>query len=161
MEEVRSILEWTQMNMTDLKAVYVPTTQNHLADNLSRNFLSNNEWSLSCQAFSLITKNRGIPDIDLATATENTKCQRYLSRAAYPSAEEIDCLKHLWNFQLGYIFPPTPVIARFLFLLKRSTSTVIAVIPFWPRRPWITMPMQMNTENPLPLPVTPDLLFQD
>lgn len=108
----------------------------------------------------LITQTWGMPDIDLAITPANAKCQRYLSRTPFPSAEVIDCLKHPWNFRLGYIFPPTPLIARFLLRLKRSTSTVLAVIPFWPRRPWFTTLLQLSIENPLLLPITADFHFQ-
>lgn len=130
MEEVCLILEWAQLNLTDPRAVYVPGVKNQLADDLSRNFLSNNEWSLNRRVFSLITQTWGMPYIDLASTPAKAKCQRYLTRASYRSAEGIDCLQNPWDFRLGYVFPPTPLIASFLLRLKRSTSTVIAVIPF-------------------------------
>lgn len=159
MKEVRPILEWAQVHLTDLKATYVPGIQNQLADDLSRIFVSNNEWSLSPQAFALITCKWGIPDIDLAATPEN-KCLRFSARNDYPTAAGIDCLRHPWEFHLGYIFPPIPLIARFLARLRNSTSTVIAVLPFWPRRPWFTTILQLNTEEPLPLPLSPNLLSQ-
>lgn len=40
----------------------------------------------------------------------------------------------------------------------QKINMVIAGIPFWPRRPWFTTLLQLNTENPLPLSITPDLL---
>ena len=56
LEEVRPILEWAQVHLLDLRAVNVPAAQNFLADYLSRETLSNNEWSLNHHAFSLLTK---------------------------------------------------------------------------------------------------------
>ncbi|XP_077306677.1 ubiquitin-conjugating enzyme E2 U isoform X1 [Lithobates pipiens] len=160
MEEVRPILEWAQVHLTDLRAVYVPATQNALAKYLSRKSLSNNEWSLSPQIFSLLTETWGTPEIDLAATPLNTKCHRFLSRNPSPSAEGIDCLIHPWNFKLGYIFPPTPLIARFLSRLRRSSVTIIAVIPFWPRRPWFTTLLQLSVQPPILLPLEPDLFSQ-
>lgn len=160
MREVRPVFEWAQLNLSGLTAAYVPGVQNQLADSLSRTFVSNNEWALSHQAFTLITQTWGIPDIDLAATPVNTKCQRYLARIPFPSAEGTDCLQHDWNFRLGYIFPPTPLIPRFLLRLKRSKATVLAVLPFWPRRPWFTTLLQLSTAEPLTLPMTADILSQ-
>lgn len=70
MEEVCPILDWAQIYLTDLRAVYVPEAHNMLADYLSRELLSNNEWSLSHQAFSLLTEVWGI---DLTS--DLNKCQ--------------------------------------------------------------------------------------
>lgn len=158
MEEVRPIIEWAQVHLMDLKVIYISAVQKQLADDLSRIFISNNEWSLNLQVFALLTRKWGIPDMDLAATPENSKCSRFLSRATYPTAAGIDCLHHPWSFHLGYIFPPISLIARFLARLRRWTSIVIAVLPFWPRRPWFATILQLNTEEPFPLPVTPDLL---
>lgn len=160
LQEVRPVLEWAQVNLLSLRAIYVPGVQNVLADSLSRNFTSNHEWSLNPQAYALISRTWGSPEIDLAATPENAKCRRFLSRIPFPLAEGANCLLHPWNFQLGYIFPPTPLIARFLLRLKESSALVVAVIPFWPRRPWFTTLMQLNTADPLPLPLSPDLLSQ-
>lgn len=54
MREVRPIFEWAQLYLTDLRAVYVPAAQNRLVDDLSRTIISNKEWCLSSQAFSLL-----------------------------------------------------------------------------------------------------------
>lgn len=160
MREVGPVMQWAQLNLQDLKAAYIPGIQNELADSLSRTFVSNSEWCLSPQAFALICQTWGHPDIDLAATPENRKCQRFLSRNPFPSAEGTDCLQHTWNFRLGYIFPPTPLIAKFLLRLKHSAALVLAVIPFWPRRPWFTTLLQLSTADPIPLPVTTDLLTQ-
>ena len=56
-EEVRPIVEWAQVHLLDLNAVYVPAAQNVLADYLSRESLSNNEWSLNHRAFPLLRRH--------------------------------------------------------------------------------------------------------
>lgn len=122
---MREVFEWAQLNLSGLTAAYVPGVQNQLADSLSRTFVSNNEWALSHQAFTLITQTWGIPDIDLAATPVNT-----------------------------------PLIPRFLLRLKRSKATVLAVLPFWPRRPWFTTLLQLSTAEPLTLPMTADILSQ-
>lgn len=117
-------------------------------------FLSNNKLSQSPQTTFLLWWD--ILEIDLAATPMNTKCPMFLTRILYPEAEGIDCLYHPCKFSLGYIFPPIPIIARFFTRLRRSSNTVIAVIPFWPR----TMLLQLSEEAPIPLVVTPDLLSQ-
>lgn len=159
MQEVHPILDWAQIHLEDLKAVYVPAVQNQLADDLSRMFISNNDWSLSHQAFSILTNKWSIPDIDLA-ATPMNKCAKFLARVTNPTASRVNCLHQQWRFCLGYILTPIPLIARFQARRRNSTSTVIVVIPFWLRRLWFTTILQLNTEDPLPLPVTPDLFSQ-
>ena len=153
-------MEWAQAHLLDLRAVYVPAAQNTLADFLGRELRSNNEWSLNLREFSILTEAWGTPEIDLAATPANAKCVKFLSRVPFPTAEGTDCLLHPWDFNLGYIFPPTPLIARFLSRLRRSSVTVIAVIPFWPRRPWFTTLLQLNTRPPIHLPVSADLLHQ-
>ena len=153
-------MERAQVHLLDLWAVYVPATQNSLANYLSRETLSNNEWSLNQQVFSILTKTCGIPEVDLAATPKNSKCQRFLSRAHFPSAEGTNCLALPWSFELGYIFLPTSRITRFLSRLRRSSATVIVLIPFRPRRPWFTTLLQLGTRPPIHLPVTWDLIHQ-
>lgn len=139
---------------------YLPGPQNSVADQLSRSHLSSHEWSLNQEVFSMLVDLWGQPQVDLFATPANTKFSRFMMRFQCCQAEATNALICPWNFSLGYAYPPQPLISRFLQRMAEFLGTVIAVLPFWPRRPWIAALLQLSQEPPFLLPPQPDLLIQ-
>lgn len=108
----------------------------------------------------LIHRWWGLPQIDLFVSHNNSKLQRFLSRFLQPQAEGTDALVAPWNCNLAYSFPSTSLITRFLLRLLREQVAVIAILLFWPQRPWFPLAIHLSRQHPIPLPVFPHLLVQ-
>lgn len=158
--EVAPILAWAEENLVNLRATYLPAPQNHLADRLSREFINNNEWSLDNGVFRWICQQWGNPQWDLFASPQNAKTPLFFTRCPARESAGVDALVQPWSFRVGYAFPPTPLILRFLQRLTGEEVTILAVIPYWPRRPWFTLLTQLSLCNPLALPKMHNLLSQ-
>lgn len=159
MEEVRPILEWAQVHLADLKAIYVTAIQNQLADDLSRIFII--EQRVVPQSSSLSSPYLQMVNSRYGSGGNSREQQMSLipSEGRLSNSSRDRLSSPPMGISPGlYFSPPIPLIAIFLARLRNSTSTVIAVLPFWLRRPWFATVLQLNTEEPLPLPVSPDLL---
>lgn len=160
LQEVEPIMSWAQKNLKDLTATYVPGVQNVQADFLSRRLLDNNEWSLHEEVFKWILSLGFLPEVDLFASPCNKKMARYYSRYRDPQAYGVDALTEKWWFNRAYAFPPTPIILQFLKRLRAETAEVLAIIPYWPNRPWFPLLTLLSVRDPIPLPSRPDLLSQ-
>lgn len=75
----KDIWHWCQEKNIFLVASYISSKDNWKADRESRILSTETEWSLSLDAFDKITKNLGVPEIDLFASSINYKCQRFVS----------------------------------------------------------------------------------
>lgn len=98
----------------------------------------------------------GLPQIEIFNFPINLKLTRFL----HSKAEGMDALVFPWNCSLTYAFPPTSLIMRFLLRLIRENTLVIAILPYWPRRPWLFLAIHLSIKKPNSLPVLPCLLLQ-
>ncbi|XP_041435826.1 uncharacterized protein LOC121399363 [Xenopus laevis] len=160
LQEVSQILSWAEKHNATLSAIYIPGLENWEADYLSRQTLDPGEWSLKQEVFTLITERWGIPEIDLMASRVNRKVQQFMSRCRDPLALAVDAMTAPWEFQLGYAFPPLPLLPRLIGRIQRENHTVILIAQHWPRRAWFSDLINLTREDPLPLPNLPDLLSQ-
>lgn len=160
LREVEPIMLWAKKNVLDLRAMYLPGRLNTEADTLSRKFLDNNEWALHPQVFHQIANLWDPPQVDLFATPGNAKLTRFVSRLPYTQAEEVDALSCPWRFTTAYAFPPRPLIFKFLLRLLRETVQVLAVLPYWPKRPWFPLAMRLSVSSPIRIHPFPQLLTQ-
>lgn len=55
---------------------------------------------------------------------------------------------------------PTPIVLQFLQRLRWEEVEVIAIIPYWPNRPWFPLLTLLSFRELVPLPLKMDLLSQ-
>lgn len=160
LREVEPIMNWAQKNLSNISAVYIPGVQNVQADYLSHVQVDNNEWSLHKEVFEWLLTLGVSPEVDLFASPCNYKLTKYYSRFRDPQAYGIDALTDRWRFNKAYAFPPVPVILQFLRRLRTEEVEVMAVIPFWPNRPWFPLLTLLSYRESIPLPLRADLLSQ-
>lgn len=160
LQEVEPIMVWAQKNLINLTATYVPGILNVQADFLSRVHLDNNEWSLHEDVFKWILTLGISPEVDLFASPYNKKLARYYTRFRDPQAYGIDALTEHWWFHRAYAFPPTPIIFQFLQRLRWEEVEIVAIIPYWPNRPWFPLLSLLSFREPVLLPTRTDLLSQ-
>jgi hypothetical protein len=153
------LLLWAEGKGITLSAVHIPGVDNAIADSLSRGLtVAPTEWSLNQQVAQRVFQIFGEPVVDLFASRTNKILPVYCSRTRDEAAYAQDALSISWEGMVAYAFPPIPVIPLALQKMCREESLIILIAPFWPRRPWFPMIMQLLVDVPLILPPHPDLL---
>ena len=118
-------------------ATYIPGSINTEADFMSRHFTDNTEWVLNQHIFEKITDTWGHPEIDMFASRLNHKVNKYVSWGKDPSALYTDAFTVDWDeWELIYLFPPFSLIAKCLRRIRRTSATVILIVPEWSGQSW-------------------------
>lgn len=155
------IFQWAESNLASISAIHLKGELNNTADFLSRQQVSNQEWSLHPEVFDYIAAYWGKPVVDLFANKENAKVPHFCS--LYPGDQPlaVDTLQTPWTFSLAYAFPPLHLIPRVLAKFLAEETCLILVALFWPKRPWFTTLLRLTDQPPLRLPCGQDLLSQE
>ena len=158
---VWELLHWAKTNNVVIKARHIAGKLNVLADRLSRRFL-HTEWSLNPNVFKAILKTyqNHPPIIDLFATRWNHQLPLIYSPVYDPLALGADALSQSWENLAAYAFPPSPLIPLVLKKILAEQCVVILIAPFWPRRTWFSMILELLIELPLEIPQVRNLLRQ-
>ena len=154
----REIWFWCIDKGIDIKAIHVPGVENTLADDLSRNFNNNVEWSLNAEVFDSLCQVFGTLSIDLFASRLNHKLMSYVSWRPDPGAVYVDAFHMPWGGLFGYAFPPFSLLGRVLSKLEMHSATLIVVCPYWPSQPWFPHLCDLLVAHPVLLPSSRSLL---
>ena len=132
----KKIYEILQHNELHISAFYIPSSENVIADFLSR-LHENTEWMLHQQVFDEAVKLSGVtPDMDLFATRDNKRLHVFCSWAPDPTAYAIDAFSIPWNTCV-YLFPPFNLIQRVLNKIELDgTPCAILVVPLWTSAAW-------------------------
>ena len=120
-----------------LVASFIPGKDNEEADFMSRHFTDNTEWTLNDHIFDKICDTWGSPQIDLFASRLNHKVSTYISWMKDPLATDTDAFNQNWDrWGLIYAFPPFSLISKCLRRIRRTSASVILVVPEWPGQVW-------------------------
>ena len=137
-----------------LSSAHCPGVLNVQADEASRNFNDNTEWTLRPQLFQNICDTFGTPSIDLFASRLNNQVPQYCAWQPDPGATVIDCFSVDWsNYELTYSFPPFSLVGRTLRKILQECQEAILVVPHWPSQPWFPLLTKYLHGQPLILPV--------
>lgn len=155
----KQIWQWCEAKKIWIFASYIPSSDNIVADEQSRNFDIDTEWELSNTIFREITVRFGTPSVDLFASRINKKCNLFYSWHKDPEAKTIDAFTTSWSDIFFYAFPPFSLILRTLKKILADEATGILVVPFWPTQPWYPLFVSLLTENLLKFEPSPNLLL--
>ena len=133
----KEIWEFCEIREIWIIATYIPGNENEEADFMSRNFTDNTEWSLNQHIFDKICDTWGTPQVDLFASRLNHKLCNYVSWVKDPCALYSDAFTVDWDeWDLIYLFPPFSLVSKCLRRIRRTSATVILVVPEWSGQPW-------------------------
>ena len=81
---------------------------------MSRQFVSNLEWSLDQDVFNRLAAIAFLPHIYLFASRLNAKLDQFVSWHPEPGALAIDAFSISWSNQKFYAFPPFSLLTRVL-----------------------------------------------
>ena len=153
-----SIWGWCILRNILLSAQHIPGKSNCEADSLSRQFVSNLEWSLDQDVFNRLAAITFLPDIDLFASRLNAKLDQFVSWHPEPGALAIDAFSISWSNQKFYAFPPFSLLTRVLEKILNDVALVLLIAPTWSTQPWYPMLLQLAIARPVLLPYVDHLL---
>ena len=130
-----------------------------MADLLSRsNQVQSTEWSLHPQVFIQICHRWFTPHVDLFATRLNHKVPLYVTPVQDQNAWDIDALNINWSGLTAYACPSMALLHRVIQKIRQCNCLIVVIAPGWPGMPWFWDLVQLSTEIPLQLPVSPTLL---
>ena len=154
----RSIWQWAEDRKIILRASYIPSKENTIAGTLSRINLDT-EWEIFPYYYEKITKQFGIPEIDLFATATNKKCSKYASWLPDAKAHKIDAFTMNWKNMYFYAFPPFSLIAKVIEKVRLDKATGILVVPNWKNQPWYPIFCRLVISKKLILGPNNNLLY--
>jgi hypothetical protein len=99
--------------------------------------------------------------IDLFASPQNHKLPLWFGRLHSQEAAASNAFSQSWRGWSVYAFPPFNLIFSTLLKIRHDqVEEAIVVLPFWPRRPWFPLLLEMACENPVRFRPKLDLLSQ-
>lgn len=132
----KKIWEWCEIRNVWIFASYISSEENNHADFESRRLEPETEFELSNEAFKILCKKLGRPEIDLFATRINFKCKKYISWFKDPGSWAVDAFTVCWKPFFFYAFPPFAIILKVLQKISMERSTGIVVVPYWTTQPW-------------------------
>ena len=162
---VDEIFEIARSIGTNIRPIFIPTTENVLADYLSRNhhakenrFLE--DYMLNPRAFRVLEAKWGPHLIDLFARKHNTQLPTFGAWKPEPGAFWVDSMRQVWKPMNGYANPPFSLIMRIIHKVQTEGSTITLVAPLWPAQPWFPSLINLIVDFPILLPQVPDLFLR-
>ena len=87
-----SIWEWCKSRYIWITAVHIQGRENIIADEKSRAFDDNTEWSLNEKVFQFIVDNWRVPSVDLFASRLRHKVPECFSLEPDPASQGVDSL---------------------------------------------------------------------
>lgn len=151
---------WCFRYGVQLKARYLPGTQNHLADDLSRGRVSPTEWALNRGVVDSLFKVFWRPHVDLFATADNCVVPTFCARNPHPLAWAVDALGLDWSGMQAYAYPPISLIPKVLEKVEGGPCRILLIAPLWPRQHWFPRLVSLVAAPPRVLPERADLLTQ-
>jgi hypothetical protein len=158
-EIARSLWLWALERRIWLSAVHIPGIENVEADEASRVFQDELEWTLKDTWYRKICVTFGVPIMDLFASRLNFKVSVFCSFKPDPVASIVDAFTIPWTSGLYYGFPPFCLIGRVLQNVVQDGTSIILIVPNWPTKAWYPMFYRLSTCTPMRIPVTNHVLF--
>ena len=155
------MFRWCAQRSISLSAHHLAGRLNVLADALSRNrWIDPREWSLHRSVAKQLFNRWGSPQVDLFATSLNSQLPLFMSLHLVPKSLATDALSVPWSHLDAYAFPPTGILPVVLGKILREDCLVTLVAPFWPKRSWFPLLLDLSIDYPIRLPGMPDLLVQ-
>lgn len=154
----RLIWQWCESKNIVIFASYIKSEDNWQADRASRILPPETEWSLNIDAFKVIERNFGTPEIDLFASANNHKCKKYVSWYRDSGAYGIDAFTLDWSTFYFYAFPPFALISRVLQKILNEKADGIIVVPLWKSQAWYPLFLKLIKHSQIILKPRSNLL---
>ncbi|XP_041372813.1 uncharacterized protein LOC121386080 [Gigantopelta aegis] len=154
------ILEWCDDWGVVLSAKHIPSSVDVLADSLSHRSPVQTEWMLHRTVDYRVLQLWGSPQLDMFATRLNSQLSVFVSPVTDPLALEYDALSMDWTGLDFYAFHPPVLLGKVLAKIRQQPCRVTLVAPSWAAQAWFPPLLSLLVQEPVRLPLIPDLLNQ-
>eukprot|EP00873_Tetraselmis_striata_P003708 jgi/Tetstr1/423972/TSEL_014583.t1 len=138
MAELRKLWHRLDSNGVHIRARYIRSAANVLADRLSRH-LDSDDWQSGPVLFAELEAMWGAHSVDGFASAMNAMLPRYNAAKLDPGCEAVDS-RHLsdaeWRRENSYCNPPWPLLPDLVQKLRQSGAAAAVVAPRWEGKVW-------------------------
>lgn len=146
MDEMRRLYFLMDTNEISLRAEYIRSAKNVVADALSRVAPSRDDRSLLPEVFEDLEQRWGPHTVDRFAAAINTHCRRYNSRWRDPGSEAVDAMAQDWTGEHNFVHPPWEELPDVVEKLRCSGAMATVIAPLWPAAAWCRELLAITSE---------------
>jgi len=146
MAELRLLLELIDVNDISLRALYIRSAENIVADHFSR-VVQPREYSIAPAVFTSVSEWWGTPSVDAFASPATALVPRFWSERLTHGAEGTEAFSQSWVGERVWAHPPPhllPQVAQFL-RADPSLDTIVCA-PLWPGSAWFTELLELSAE---------------
>ena len=136
MAELRLLLELIASHDISLRALYIRSAENVVADRQSR-LARHREYAIQQHVFHMLTSLWGACSVDGFASAATAQLQRFWTEQPTPEAEAVDAFAQDWASEHVWAHPPPHLLPQLAqFLRERPAASATVCVPHWPGAVW-------------------------
>ena len=146
MAELRSLVELLDFNEVSLRAVYIRSAENVVADYYSR-IARPRDYRLARAHLDQVQAWWGECSIDAFASAATAQHARFWSEAPCEAAEATDAFAQPWGSERVWAHPPPFLLPQVAQLLREAPEVEAQVCaPYWPGATWYSELLELSSE---------------
>ena len=147
MAELRKLVELLDTNDIALRALYIRSADNVVADHYSR-IARRRDYTISAEVFDLVRSWWGDCEVDAFASGATSLLQRWWAPTPEVGCEAVDAFAQQWAGQRVWAHPPPSLLPQLVQLLSyEPQAEALVATPFWPGETWYSMLLHLSSEH--------------
>ena len=146
MQELRMLLEVLDLNDISLRAMYIRSAENRVADFFSR-LARPRDYTIQLSCLEQVQEWWGRCTVDAFASAATWQMQRWWAERPSDGAEAVDAFAQDWRGERVWAHPPPfmlPQLAQLLRAVPQAEALVCA--PYWPGEAWYADLQELSSE---------------
>jgi hypothetical protein len=146
MKELRLLLEVLDFNDVSLRAVYIRSAENRVADYFSR-LARPRDYAIAAARLDEVQRWWGTCTVDAFSSAATAQLQRFWSELPEGTAEGTDAFAQCWLGERVWAHPPPFLLAQVAQLLRAQPATeALVCAPCWQGESWYAELLELSSE---------------
>ena len=151
MQELRLLLDLLEVLDCELRAVYIRSAENKMADFFSRLAVPR-DYLLRQEIFDSIMSSVACCTVDAFASAATARLPRYWTQHPEPGAEATDAFTQRWVDEVVWAHPQPWLLPRVeQYLRAQPAARALVCVPTWPHEPWFAQ-LRALADEELSLP---------
>ena len=146
MHELRKLWYVLDAHDIDLRALYIRSAANVIADRASRLAVSG-DYALTRTRFEALQAAWGECTVDAFASPATALLPRYWAAGAIAGAEAVDAFSQEWRGEQVWAHPPPGLLLQLVQLLEETGASAHVCAPHWPSAAWYPLLLELSSEH--------------
>ena len=147
MHEVRLLAEVLDRNEIHLRAIYIRSADNVVADFFSR-LAAPHDYRIAEARFQSVQAMWGRCTVDAFASGATARLQRWWAERPTHGAEAVDAFAQEWRGERAWAHPPPFLLPQLAQLLReRPDAEALVCAPYWPGEAWYADLLELSSEH--------------